>query len=132
VGVRLIVDVANVVGSRPDGWWRDRVGAADRLLRALTGLAGAVVTGPAGDGPVRIDEVVAVLEGAARPAAAPPGVEVVRAVRDGDTEVVAQAAAALSGGSLPLVVTADRGLRDRLPDGAAVAGPGWLNGLLGR
>jgi hypothetical protein len=31
-----------------------------------------------------------------------------------------------------LVVTADRGLRARLPLGVAVAGPGWLNRLLGR
>jgi hypothetical protein len=29
-----------------------------------------------------------------------------------------------------LVVTADRGLRDRLPRGVAVAGPGWLLGVL--
>src|ERR1700761_4688285 len=29
--VTIIVDGANVVGSRPDGWWRDRAGAAGRL-----------------------------------------------------------------------------------------------------
>ncbi|MBM3141325.1 MAG: NTP pyrophosphohydrolase, partial [Chloroflexi bacterium] len=32
---RLIVDAMNVIGSRPDGWWRDRPGAARRLVRAL-------------------------------------------------------------------------------------------------
>ena len=29
--LHVIVDGANVVGSRPDGWWRDREGAARRL-----------------------------------------------------------------------------------------------------
>ena len=28
---RLIVDGSNVMGSRPDGWWRDRDGARIRL-----------------------------------------------------------------------------------------------------
>jgi hypothetical protein len=32
----------------------------------------------------------------------------------------------------PLVVTADRGLRARLDPAALVAGPGWLNALIGR
>ena len=27
----LLVDAANVVGSRPTGWWRDRAGAMARL-----------------------------------------------------------------------------------------------------
>jgi hypothetical protein len=35
----FIVDGANVVGSRPDGWWRDRAGAAVRLNDELAGLA---------------------------------------------------------------------------------------------
>jgi 8-oxo-dGTP diphosphatase len=33
------VDVANVMGSRPDGWWRDRAGAAVRLYSELADLA---------------------------------------------------------------------------------------------
>lgn len=37
--VAIIVDGANVVGSRPDGWWRDRAGAALRLRDELTPLA---------------------------------------------------------------------------------------------
>ena len=32
---RLIVDGMNVIGSRPDGWWRDRRGAMRRLVAAL-------------------------------------------------------------------------------------------------
>jgi hypothetical protein len=37
--VTIIVDGANVVGSRPDGWWRDRAGAAVRLHDNLAKLA---------------------------------------------------------------------------------------------
>ena len=32
---RLLVDAMNVIGSRPDGWWRDRPAAMSRLLRNL-------------------------------------------------------------------------------------------------
>ncbi|MET4053433.1 8-oxo-dGTP diphosphatase [Frigoribacterium sp. PvP054] len=39
--VHVVVDVANVLGSRPDGWWRDRVGATERLLAALSRSAAA-------------------------------------------------------------------------------------------
>ncbi|WP_282858629.1 NUDIX domain-containing protein [Pseudoclavibacter helvolus] len=35
----IIVDAANVVGSVPDGWWRDRVGAAERLLAKVHAFA---------------------------------------------------------------------------------------------
>ncbi|GMA30589.1 NUDIX domain-containing protein [Litorihabitans aurantiacus] len=87
----LVVDVANVLGARPDGWWRDRAGASARLLTALAGALGTpggtgAVT-PADDGGVpagwfgldALDpevarawpRTVAVLEGAARDAAPP-------------------------------------------------------------
>ena len=36
---RWVVDASNVIGSRPDGWWRDRAGAARRLVAALDDLA---------------------------------------------------------------------------------------------
>jgi nicotinic acid mononucleotide adenylyltransferase/predicted RNA-binding protein with PIN domain len=32
---RLIVDAMNVIGTRPDGWWRDREGAIRALVSAL-------------------------------------------------------------------------------------------------
>src|SRR5262249_37090371 len=38
---RLVVDGNNVFGSRPDGWWRDRDGAARRLVTDLQSLAAA-------------------------------------------------------------------------------------------
>jgi len=37
---RWLVDASNVIGSKPDGWWRDRDGAAQRLLDALRAFAG--------------------------------------------------------------------------------------------
>jgi predicted RNA-binding protein with PIN domain len=35
----LIVDGMNVLGSRPDGWWRDRPAAMERLTRRLDAFA---------------------------------------------------------------------------------------------
>lgn len=114
----IVVDGANVVGSRPDGWWRDRAGAARRLHERL--LAADLARASGG--------VLLVLEGAARagvPVGAVGQVRVVHAPGEGDDEIVAQAAAALSSYAVT-VVTADRGLRVRLPEGVLVHGPGWL------
>ena len=44
--VTLIVDGANVMGSRADGWWRDRAGAMARLHGELVALAARGLTGP--------------------------------------------------------------------------------------
>jgi hypothetical protein len=111
----VVVDGANVVGSRPDGWWRDRAGAARRLL---TELAAA---------PPWPGEVVLVLEGAAR-AGAPEGtagtVRVVHAAGSGDDTMVELVRAAAPDRAVT-VVTADRGLRERVTAlGATIAGPG--------
>jgi predicted RNA-binding protein with PIN domain len=38
---RILVDGMNVIGSRPDGWWRDRDGAVRRLLTTLQDLTTA-------------------------------------------------------------------------------------------
>jgi len=130
--VVLLVDIANVMGSRPDGWWHDRAAAATRLLNELEPLNGAEITDPAGSGTVRITEVRAVVEGAARRAEGPEAVSVMRADRDGDSEIVEEVNQLTASGKIPLVVTADRGLRRRLPERALVVGPGWLNRLLGR
>ena len=130
--VVLLVDIANVMGSRPDGWWRDRAAAATRLLIALEPLNGAEITVPTGPGTVRITEVRAVLEGAAKRAEGPEAVSVLRADRDGDSEIVEEASQLAASGKIPLVVTADRGLRRRLPEQSLIVGPGWLNRLLGR
>jgi 8-oxo-dGTP diphosphatase len=71
--VTIVVDVANVMGSRPDGWWRDRAGAAVRLHAQIARLAasGRAIL-PPGDRPGSPGEdapaFVLVLEGAARAA----------------------------------------------------------------
>jgi 8-oxo-dGTP diphosphatase len=156
--VTVIVDSANVVGSRPDGWWRDRIGATERLRGQLSQLVtdgltelpagldaavpadGVVVEGGGtgelarmADGQTHLrwlPEVVLVVEGAARPAAdAESGsVRVLAAAGSGDDTI------AVLAGHTPgrrVVITADRELRQRcLAAGAAVAGPGWLLGLL--
>jgi 8-oxo-dGTP diphosphatase len=130
----VVVDGANVVGSRPDGWWRDRAGAAARLAAALTGLRSRLATGPGGEALV-VRRTVLVLEGAARAAmdAEPDDGWLVRVAADGsgDDAVVAEAVAARAGTSdAVVVVTADRGLRARLPDRVGAAGPSWLRALL--
>ena len=38
----VFVDGNNVMGSRPDGWWRDRSAAARRLIAELSRLPAAV------------------------------------------------------------------------------------------
>ncbi|MCZ2839828.1 hypothetical protein [Modestobacter sp. VKM Ac-2985] len=121
----LLVDVANTVGSRPDGWWRDRAGATARLLEQLAVLPGRELAGPDGE-PVPVTALVAVVEGQARDVAAPAGLRVVRAPGSGDDALAETAADLADGDDDLLVVTADRGLRDRLPAVARIAGPGWL------
>lgn len=120
----VVVDGANVVGSRPDGWWRDRAGAAQRLAGRL---AAALDTGALDTGLLETGLLHLVLEGAARAADPPrhPRLHVVRADADGDDAIVALTRDL--GGSGVLVVTADRGLRDRVRAlGATCTGPATL------
>ncbi|MEU6274113.1 NTP pyrophosphohydrolase [Streptomyces populi] len=113
----LVVDGANVVGSVPDGWWRDRRGAAGRLRDRLADFAGGGLPGL--PGPL---EIVLVVEGAARGVDPVPGVRVDEAPGSGDDRVVELVAGAR--GRPCLVVTADRELRRRVGElGAGVVGP---------
>lgn len=113
----LIVDAANVVGSRPTGWWRDRPGAAQSLVAQIRAATAAARLDP---------PVVVVLEGAARRGVGvgtSHGVEVVHAPGDGDDTVAAMAATPAP----VVVVTADRALRARVEAvGGGVVGPRWL------
>ncbi|GAB2575794.1 hypothetical protein Aab01nite_13910 [Paractinoplanes abujensis] len=115
----VIVDGANVVGSVPDGWWRDRAGAAVRLRDALVPVLAAGLPGL--PGPVAVALVV---EGQARDIpASEQGVDVVRASGSGD-DTIADLVRAEAGPRRVVVITADRGLRDRVTaHGAEVRGP---------
>lgn len=109
--VTLIVDAANVVGSRPDGWWRDRVGATERLMTHLEQIAGRPVMMRGRR--VLLGGVEVVVEGAAKAVpdvALDRLVRVVRASGSGDDAVVHRARSLSD-----VVVTSDRGLRARVP-----------------
>ena len=102
-----IVDAANVVGSRPDGWWRDRAGAARRLVESI---------GRARSGTY---DTVVVLEGAGRsgvPVGNHHGVRVVHAPGSGDDQIVDLVRAESTAPDMRAVtvVTSDRELRDRV------------------
>lgn len=118
----LVVDGANVVGSRPDGWWHDRPGAAARLHARLLRT------------PALAPRVVLVLEGRARagvPEDVVGTVEVVHATRDGDSRIVQEVGRAVAAGLTVAVVTADRGLVERVERvGASPLRPGWLLGRI--
>jgi hypothetical protein len=113
----VVVDAANVVGSVPDGWWRDRFAATERLRDALAPFAESGVAGRRG--PV---DLLMVVEGAARDVPGIPEVQVVAAAAEGDDTVVDVVREA---GRPCVVVTADRRLRERVTRlGADVVGPG--------
>ncbi|MDQ4010134.1 MAG: NUDIX hydrolase [Actinomycetota bacterium] len=121
----LVVDAANVVGSRPDGWWRDRAGAAERLLRDIAAAGPGILGLPQG-GFGWVSRPVVVLEGIATRAPDLGGIEVVRAPRSGDDTIVDEARRA----GPCVVVTADRALRARLPSTAHPIGPSVLRSWL--
>lgn len=113
----LVVDGANVVGSRPDGWWNDRAGAARKLHEQLMVAD------------TSYDEVVLVLEGAAKGGVGKgrdAHVRTVHAPGSGDDTIVAEARNAAVRGDRVGVVTADRLLKARVAAHASVESPSWL------
>jgi predicted RNA-binding protein with PIN domain len=116
----VIVDAMNVIGSRPTGWWRDRRGAIRDFVARLRAYADHHKT-----------PVTVVIDGRPLPEL-PEG-------RYGHLEVrYAQRAGANAADDRIVnlvrdlqdaaqVITADRGLRDRVHElGAATAGPSTL------
>lgn len=124
VPVHCIVDVANVLGSSGNGWWRDRAGFTTRLLAELGAAVPCAVF--ADENPMWTAETTVVLEGQAKGAEAPEGLRRVDAPGEGDDTIAEVSGAALAdaGPGRVLTVTSDRGLRDRLPAGISVIGSG--------
>lgn len=120
----LVVDGANVVGSVPDGWWKDRAGAAARLAHQLAAAA------------LPYERVELVLEGKALagvPAGTTGQLQVVHAAGSGDDEIVARCRALSAQHAQVTVATADQGLLARLaPLGATPLGPRELRSRLDR
>lgn len=110
----LIVDAANLVGSKPDGWWRDRAGAARRLCTALR------------EADLPYERIIIVLEGQAKGGAEPGAVQdasnlhIVHAPGEGDDEIIAQTIGAVTDGFHVEVATSDRGLRARVTSVGAI------------
>lgn len=113
----LVVDAANVMGSVPDGWWRNRRAAAERLRDRLDRAV---------DTTLADTEIILVVEGQAKGVEPTPRVRVRDARGSGDDAIVDLVRAA--GDRTVTVVTADRGLRERVKAlGAAVQGPRSLD-----
>ena len=114
----LIVDAANVVGSVPDGWWKDRAGAARRLHERLLVAD------------LSADRVVLVLEGQAKggvKSGRDGHVVVVHAPKDGDSQIVREVDTACQRGERVTLVSADQMLRARVQGlGALAMSPSWL------
>jgi predicted RNA-binding protein with PIN domain len=121
--MRWYVDGMNVIGTRPDGWWRDRDAAMMRLVRALENWAAA-------EG----EDVVVVFERPARPPIRSSVIEVTSAPKPkadaADDEIVRRLQAEPQPG-LVRVVTSDRWLSDRaIAAGASVQGADSFRTLL--
>ena len=127
----IVVDIANVVGSVPDGWWRDRPGAAGRLIDDVSRLVEEGVDAAA-LGLVEgtwFPETSVVVEGQAKAVTDRDGgrVRIVRAAASGDDTIVDEGTRLVDAGRTVIVVTSDRELADRCSAvGATVHGARWL------
>ena len=99
---RWLIDGMNVIGSRPDGWWRDRKGAQRRLVDELGSFFAA-----------KGDQVTVVFDGREHPIDPKPGVEVLFASARGRDAADHDIAALAQGDADPrelTVVTSDADL----------------------
>jgi predicted RNA-binding protein with PIN domain len=111
-----VVDAMNVIGSRPDGWWHDRIGAIEHLVARLDRWAevrGERVTAMLESPPQRLPEVErVVVEWAPRAGANSADAEIVRRLPDW-----------LAEGDQIVVVTSDRDLAARVREAGATVEP---------
>jgi predicted RNA-binding protein with PIN domain len=120
--VRWLVDGMNVIGSRPDGWWRDRGGAMARLTAELDAWAAG-----------HHDAVGVVFDGRERDVGAPARVDVAFAPggRDAADHAIAARVEADADPASLTVVTSDRALAERVARaGAQVEGSGTFRARL--
>jgi len=125
--LQLVVDAANVVGSVPDGWWKDRKGAAERLGSRLAPLVSTTLQ--AGELSGVVSAIHLVVEGAARTATVAAPVRAVAAAGSGDDAVVTTTAELIAAGAQVVVVTSDRELVRRvqaIDAGVMVEGSRWV------
>jgi predicted RNA-binding protein with PIN domain len=104
--VRWIIDGMNVIGARPDAWWRDRHAAMVRLVQLLERWAA-----PNGE------EVTVVFEQPPRPPISSTVIEVAHAPRprrDSADDEIVRILMAVEEPGLVRVVTSDRWLIDRV------------------
>lgn len=119
-GGRLIVDGSNVIGCRPDGWWRDRA-AARRRLAVMLDLHGSGAARSLGADPAL--PVLLVHDGRAHECPATEAVVRFAPVAD---DLIADLA-----GPGDVVATSDRELAGRVRDaGADVVGARRLRDLV--
>jgi predicted RNA-binding protein with PIN domain len=115
LAVRWLIDGMNVIGTRPDAWWRDRHAAMVRLVDMLERWAAA-------DG----EEVTVVFEQPPSPPISSTVIEVAHAPRprrdSADDEIVRRVAADPEPGRVR-VVTSDRWLADRVHAAGATVHP---------
>ena len=105
---RVFVDGNNVMGSRPDGWWRDRAGAARRLVAEIIPLA----LGHGGAWTIVFDE--------REPPTMPPSPECLTVIhtghrrRDGADDRIVELVHEQPDRAASLVYTSDANLRTRV------------------
>ena len=113
--MRWLIDGMNVIGTRPDGWWRDRDGAMLRLVKLIEDWAAA-----------ENEDVTVVFERKPSPPIRSTVIEVSHAPRPkadaADDEIIRRLRADPEPGRIR-VVTSDRWLADRAwAAGASVEG----------
>lgn len=125
--MRWVIDGNNVFGSRPDGWWNDRAGAASRCTQRVAEWCRT-----------HEDEVVIVFDAPLKPETAAlgggklPVVEATRRGRDGADDEIVTMLDRLDDDELAAttVVTSDRGLRRRIPITVQILGSGRFRSLI--
>ena len=122
--MRWYVDGMNVIGTRPDGWWRDRDAAMARLVRELENYAAD--TG---------EDVTVVFERPASPPLRSSVIEVAHAPKPGPDAAdheISRRVEAEPNRTAVVVATSDRWLADRVSAlGAAVVGAETFRSRLG-